>query len=188
MAALHVTEAALRRERLIVPDSSDQVFFYVEGIPTKGRWMALDQIDSWADVHLTLQAAGLVSEGYGGDVLAADIEGALAKCFYDSRYDLFDLPRYVEVREEIERHNLDRDAVAAFIDWSGSFDFDSFSDAYMGKYYSEEAFAEQLAEDCGMLTDVPEYVARYFDMEAFARDLFLGDYYMADGGYVFASI
>ena len=35
---------------------------------------------------------------------------------------------------------------------------------------------------------MPEHVARYFDMEAFARDLFLGDYYMADGGHVFASI
>jgi hypothetical protein len=188
MAALHVTEAALRRERLSERDESDQVFFYVDGIPTKGRWIALELIDSWADVHLALQAAGLVSEGYGGDVLAADIEGALAKCFYVSRYDLFDLPRYVEVREEIERHDLDRDAVAAFLDWSGSFDFDSFSDSYMGKYTSEEAFAEQLVEDCGILAEVPEHIARYFDMEAFARDLFLGDYYMADGGYVFASI
>lgn len=188
MAALHVTEAALRRVRLIVPDSSDQVFFYVDGIPTKGRWIALEQIDSWAEVHLTLRAAGLVSAGYGGDVLAADIEGTLARCFYFSRYDLFELPRYVEVREEIERHDLDRDAVAAFIDWSGSFDVDSFSDAYMGKYDSEEAFAEQLVEDCGMLADVPEHVARYFDTEAFAHDLFLGDYYMADSGHVFASI
>ena len=35
---------------------------------------------------------------------------------------------------------------------------------------------------------MPEHVARYFDMEAFARDLFVGDYYMADGGHVFASI
>lgn len=188
MAALHVTEAALRRERMSERDESDRVFFYVDGIPTKGRWIALEEIDSWADVHLTLQAAGLVNEGYGGDVLAADIEGALASCFYVSRYDLFDLPRYVEVSEEIERHDLDRDAVAAFIDWSGSFDLDSFGDSYMGKHSSEEAFAEQLVEDCGMLADIPEHVARYFDMEAFARDLFLGDYYMADGGYVFDSI
>ena len=188
MAALHVTEAALRRERLSERDESDQVFFYVDGIPTKGRWIALEEINSLADVHQTLQAAGLVREGYCGDVLAADIEGTLARCFYVFKYDHFHLSRYVEAREEIERQDLDRDAVAAFIDLSGSFDVDSFSDSYMGKYNGEKAFAEELVEDCGMLADVPDHVARYFDMDAFARDLFLGDYYMADSGYVFASI
>ena len=55
------TEAALRRERMSERDESDRVFFYVDGIPTKGRWIALEEIDSWADVHLTLQAAGLVN-------------------------------------------------------------------------------------------------------------------------------
>lgn len=188
MAALHVTEAALRRERLPERDESDQVFFYVDGIPTKGRWIALDVVDSWADVRFAVQVAGLIGEGYGGDLLAADVEGELARCFYVSRYDLFDLPRYIAAREEIARHDLDREAVAAYIDWNGGFEVDSFRDSYMGRYDSENDCAEQLIEDCGMLANVPEYIARYFDTQAFARDLFMSDYYMAHGGYVFATI
>lgn len=188
MAALHVTEAALRRERLTVLNSSDQVFFYVDGIPTKGCWIALENVDTWADVHLAVEAAGLIDACYDGELLAADIEGTLAKCFYVSRYNLFDLPRYVEVREEIERYDLERDAVAAFIDWSGSFDVDSFGDSYMGRYDSKNDFAIQLIEDSGMLAEVPEYIARYFDIDAFTRDLFMGDYHLEDGDYVFASL
>ena len=187
MAALHLTEAASRRERMAGLLSTDRAFFYIDGIPTKGRWIDLDDANSWEDIHLALQAEGLTNEEYGGDVLVADIEGDLARCFYSSSFDLFDLTRYVEARDEIESNDMDRGAVAAFIDWRGDFNVDDFRDAYMGQYDSEEAFAEQLVDDCGMLADVPENVARYFDMEAFARDLFMGDYYMDDGGYVFAS-
>ena len=187
MAALHITEAASRRGQLADQCFSDRVFFYIDGIPTKGQWVALEDADSWDDVHLSLQAAELVSKGYGGDVLAADVEGNLARCFYSSSFDLFDLPRYVEARDDIDRNDLDPDAAAAFIDWRGDFDLDGFRDAYMGQHDSQEAFAEQLVEDCGLLADAPETLARYFDMESFARDLFMGDYYMDDGGYVFAS-
>ena len=93
MAALHVTEAALRREQLFERDESDRVFFYVDGDPTKGSWIALEEINSRAGIQLTLQAAGLSNECYGGDVLAADIEGTLARCFYVARYGLFHLSR-----------------------------------------------------------------------------------------------
>ena len=187
MAALYITEAALRREPLAGQCLSDRVFFYVDGIPTKGRWIDLDDAESWDDVHHSLRDAGLASASYGGDLLAADVEGDLARCFYSSSFDLFDLARYIEARDDIDRNDLDRDAVAAFIDWRGSFDPDGFRDAYMGQHDSQEAFAEQLVEDCGLLADAPEQLVRYFDMESFARDLFMGDYYMDDGGYVFAS-
>ncbi|MBO6250567.1 MAG: antirestriction protein ArdA, partial [Muribaculaceae bacterium] len=46
-----------------------------------------------------------------------------------------------------------------------------------GKWSSEEDFAEQLAEDCCMLEGAPEFLKSYFDYKAFARDLFIDDYY-----------
>lgn len=104
----------------------------------------------------------------------------MARCFYSSRYDRFDLLHCFKVRNDIDLLDLEREAVAAFINWSGSFEVDSFHDSFMGKYASEEDFAVQLVEDCGMLAGVPEHVTRYFDMQAFARDLFMGDYYMDD--------
>ncbi|HFV4161900.1 TPA: antirestriction protein ArdA, partial [Escherichia coli] len=40
-------------------------------------------------------------------------------------------------------------------------------------YDSELEFAAQYVDECGFLSEVPDTVARYFDYEAFARDLFM---------------
>ncbi|EDG1046004.1 antirestriction protein ArdA [Salmonella enterica subsp. enterica serovar Infantis] len=45
----------------------------------------------------------------------------------------------------------------------------------------EEAFAVEFASDTGLLADVPETVALYFDYEAYARDLFLDSFTFIDG-------
>jgi len=65
----------------------------------------------------------------------------------------------------------------------------AFGDAYRGCWPSVEEYAADLVEAWGLLSDVDETVARYFDFDAFARDLVLGgDIWTApaDGGvYVF---
>ncbi len=42
-------------------------------------------------------------------------------------------------------------------------------------------FAVEFASDTGLLADVPETVALYFDYEAYARDLFLDSFTFIDG-------
>lgn len=49
---------------------------------------------------------------------------------------------------------------------TGETDFDTFRDAWWGEADSEEAFAVEFASDTGLLADVPETVALYFDYEA----------------------
>ena len=163
---------------------ADCAFFYVEGIPSNGIWLDLDDVDSWSDVHEALRLAGLIGETFGGDVLVADVEGAIAQSCYSASYDLFDLGSYVELRDAINQLDFDRGAVAAFIGWYGSWDADAFESAYMGQYDSEQDYAEQYIDDTGMLSKMPESLQCYFDYEAFARDLFIGDYYF-DDGFVF---
>lgn len=51
--------------------------------------------------------------------------------------------------------------------------YEQFRDAWLGRYDSEIAFAMEYVDDCGFLSEVPDTVARYFDYEAFARDLFM---------------
>lgn len=165
----------------------DRAFFYVDGIPTKGIWLDLEDVNDCADVHEALHRAGLIRADYGGDILVADIEGAIARCCYSSRCDLFDLARYIELRDDINQNDLDREAVAAFVGWYGSWDVDTFESAYMGRYDSELAYAEQYIDDTGMLSGVPENLQCYFDTEHFASELFMGDYYFDDGGYVFCT-
>lgn len=48
------------------------------------------------------------------------------------------------------------------------------SDNFLGVFDTLTHWAESYIEDSGMLQDVPELIARYFDYEAFARDAELG--------------
>lgn len=82
------------------------------------------------------------------------------------------------------------DAIHDYAEWSGDNHFDApfkkdFEEAYVGQYGSKRKFAEKLIDATGMLADAPDFLCKYFDYDAFARDLFMTDYYMSDSGYVF---
>jgi len=57
----------------------------------------------------------------------------------------------------------------------------AFESDYIGEYDSEEDFATELVEE---RSDLSDFAKQYFDYEAYARDLFLSDYW-SDAGYVF---
>lgn len=93
--------------------------------------------------------------------------------------DTFDkIIEYAELDED------DREAFEEFTDSFGNDSFDSFKERYMGKWDSEKDFAEHIVDECYNLDDMMGHLASYFDYEAFARDLFIDDYYFTDG-YVF---
>jgi len=61
-----------------------------------------------------------------------------------------------------------------------------FNEAYQGYYGGavkdpKTEFAYQYMEDIGLLSGVPQMLERYFDYEAFGRDMFLGDYSEYEG-------
>lgn len=178
--------------------SDERAFYYVDGIPTKGVWIDLDQITDEDDIKQALADAGLIPTDddeddqntgtpvYDGDLLVATVEGALAPHFL-SKYDTFDLGEFKECVEECDSDRIDYDHAAAYINWAGSWSLRNFEDARCGKYDSEVAYAEELFDEC-YLHDVPESVRYYVDYEKFARDLFMSDYYFDDDtGYVFRS-
>jgi antirestriction protein len=51
---------------------------------------------------------------------------------------------------------------------------EAFQEAYQGEWESEEDFAREIAQEC---FEIPENIEMYFDYQAFARDLFISDYY-----------
>ncbi len=59
---------------------------------------------------------------------------------------------------------------------------EDIEDKYQGQHKSDEAYAEKLCDDCGLLDSIPENLQRYFDMEAYARDLMF-ETYKQDGHY-----
>lgn len=154
----------------------ERAFFYVDGMPTKGTWVALDSVNGWADVIQTLHDAGFQNPG---EILCADAEG-LARCFL-TRYDCFDLAGYVECRDSCDWAS--KDAKAAYIDCFGSWDGSGFEDAYSGEWESDAALADEFIESTGTLDSMPDNLRGYFNKEAFTRDLMMD--YSESGGYYF---
>jgi antirestriction protein len=97
---------------------------------------------------------------------------------------------FFTVMEEL--NNLEGDLLKPFLIWVDNFGYklseddyvgisgllERFRDAYRGEYASEEAFAEEVVSE---QYELPEFSLRYFDYEAFARDLFIGDYWYSEG-------
>lgn len=75
-----------------------------------------------------------------------------------------------------------QEAVEAFVSIFGEWDADAFNDRYQGEWADDETFADNFIESTGMLADVPDSIARYFDYSAFARDL-MYDYSQENGHY-----
>lgn len=84
--------------------------------------------------------------------------------------------------EMLEEHGA---AWAAFVDWTGEDSEARFQDLYLGQFDSMTAYAEEYVESTGMLQGVDETVRRYFDYEAFGRDLELGGDVVEHNGYYF---
>jgi len=165
---------------------SEEAFYYVDGMPTKGMWIDLEDIGDEDEIIAALHEAGYCAEDYDGDLLVADTQGDLASHF-SSNFGAFDLSGFKECMEDCDSNDIDYDHAAAYISWAGSWSLRNFEDSRCGKYDSEVAYAEELFDEC-YLHEVPESVRYYIDYEKFARDLFMGDYYYdEDTGYVFRS-
>ena len=78
----------------------------------------------------------------------------------------------------------DRDAFDEFSEAFGNDCVESFRERYMGKWDSEKDFAEHIVDECYNLDNMMGHLASYFDYDAYARDLFIDDFYFSNG-YVF---
>lgn len=75
-------------------------------------------------------------------------------------------------------------AVDDFLEWYSPEDLDNMHDAYAGVYDSEEDFARAFVNDRCDLEKMIGDLDYYFNYEALARDLFLGDYHFGSHGTV----
>lgn len=170
--------------------SDERAFYYVDGIPTKGMWIDLELVDDTDEVLEELAEAGIVPRDedgdpdYGGDLLVADVDGCVAEHFL-GKYGTFDLDEYVELRDWATRrgNRYSAEAIAAYLDWAGSWSQSDFEDKYYGEAESKRAFAEEYAEET---MEIPKHLEGYIDCDALARDLFINSFYFTDG-HVFRS-
>lgn len=155
--------------------TESRAFFYINGNPTEGAWIDLDDVCEWQDVRNALEQEAGMPDDYDGDILVADAEG-LARPFMGS-HGSFDFDQFLDCRD----HRAEDLAKIAYMDSRGSWDGEDFDERYQGEWNSEEDFAYHIVEECYDLAKTMGNLACYFDYQAFARDLFLGDYTYQDG-------
>lgn len=142
------------------------------------------------------------------DVTTADVHGRTSSHDELWCFDLENIPvrremspseaaEWGHVFDEVDEHQ--REALYAWVvggDYvsEGTGDLPSTSDfqeRYAGRWDSFDDYARQLADDIGLLSDVPEGIASFFDWDAWTRDLRF-EYSVLDaagsGVYVFRSL
>lgn len=147
----------------------------------EGAWLDLDNYSSADEFYEACKE--LHSDEEDPELMYQDWEG-IPERLADECMDIREIYEYREMLERVS----DAEAFEAFVGYYGTADVRAFEDSYMGEWDSEQAFAENIMEDC--YSDVLKAMGSlsyYFDYEAFARDLFMGDY-TYESGYVFRCV
>jgi len=160
---------------------NNQAFFYIDGIPTKGAWIDLDDITDWDEVKSELaKSLGLNADDLD-EVLCADVEG-LPRHFYASNCDGFSMTDWADFKEQLEATHLDAEVIDAYLENVGTWDVDisHIEEAYYGEYDTFEDFVYQFVEDTCILEGMDDSIRGYFDYEKYGRDL-SHDYFESNG-------
>ncbi|MCA9407191.1 MAG: antirestriction protein ArdA [Candidatus Omnitrophica bacterium] len=137
-----------------------------------GQWIEVNK--SAEEIHAEIQdMLGQSPIGGAEEWAIHDYEGfeGLQISEYESIDDV------VQYAQLIEQHG---EAYVAYVNYIGV-DYateEGFQEAYQGEWNSEEAFAENLADET---MEIPEHLQYYIDYEKFARDLFINDYFSVKG-------
>jgi len=131
----------------------------------KGAWLDLEDYTDSAGFHEACQA--LHTDEADPEFMFQDWEGIPDGCITES--SLSD-----DLWEWLELDEYDREMVAAYRDGvDESACIEDIRDCFLGTADSARDYAEQFADDVGLLESVPDNLRGYFDFDAFARDLFL---------------
>jgi len=148
-----------------------------------GRWFDLDglthdehlqEITDWME-ELSETTGDLCEEWIVGDT--EDIPDGFVGVYHISS-EFFDL------QEAASRSGLDIEVFMAGIECG--IDINDIDDAYAGSYANDIAYAEEYIDSTGMLSELPENLRFYFDVELFTQDL-MREMYSHDGHYFYSN-
>ena len=145
----------------------------------KGAWIDLTLVSDEEEFNEICSA--IHEDEEDAEFMFQDWQSIPARYISESGLD----SEYFEYKDKIE--GMSETMAEAYEEYinEGGYNGEEFEDMYQGQYESEEAFAEQLLDDCGTLNDIPQHLRYYFDYTAYARDLFIKDYFITSNGFVF---
>lgn len=145
-------------------------------------WLDLSDYDSWDEIREELTRQGFELEGIDAELFVQDIESDIDfdfNCDAMHPATLFNLLK----ESEILTDNYKFRVAAAYMEVNGFEDWAYLVEEY-GDCWDDDItlwrdmdmveVAEELIHNC---YDLPEFAERYFDYEAFARDLSYDGYY-----------
>lgn len=144
-----------------------------------GMWVDLSTFDDYEDfVNFCL---AIHADEEDPELMYQDYENMPGSLYHESmgEKEFNKIEEYCELCDEYSV-----EAVDDFLEWGSTEDLDNMHDAYVGVYDSREDFAREIVSDCYDIENIMGNLACYFDYEAFARYLFMGDYYFGSHGTV----
>lgn len=141
-----------------------------------GAWLDLEAFDSY-DEFLEICAL-LHDDEEDPEFMFQDYQGFPEAWYCEScpGEDTFNkIIEYCQLSED------EREVYDAYYECTGDDSFAHAKDHYVGKFDSEEAFADYIISECYDLDSMMGNLSFYFDYERYARDLFMTDYTFCDG-------
>ena len=145
----------------------------------RGMWVDVSTFDDYEEfVNFCL---AIHADESDPELMYQDFENMPDSLYHESmgEKEFNQIEEYCELCDEYSV-----EAVDDFLEWDSTEDLDNMHDAYVGVYDSREDFAREIVSDCYDIENIMGNLACYFDYEAFARDLFMGDYYFGSHGTV----
>ena len=118
------------------------------------------------------------------ELMAQDYEAFPRQWYNEGFMSEEDFDHIQEYTELCDKYDVD--AVDDYMEFAD--ELDNFEETYCGEWDSEEDFARHIVEECYDLEKLMGDLSRYFDYEAFGRDLFMWDYNMGANNHVFRRI
>ena len=147
-----------------------------------GLWIDLTKFYDYDDFIEFCQAIHADEED--PELMAQDYEGFPRQWYNEGFMSEDDFDNILEYSDMCDKHG--QEAVDDYMEFHD--ELDNFEEAYCGEWDSEEDFARHIVEECYDLERSMGDLARYFDYEAFGRDLFMYDYSMGANNNVFRTI
>ena len=147
-----------------------------------GLWIDLTTFYDYDDFIEFCQAIHADEED--PELMAQDYEGFPRQWYNEGFMSEDDFDHILEYSDMCDKHG--QEAVDDYMEFHD--ELDNFEEAYCGEWDSEEDFARHIVEECYDLERSMGDLARYFDYEAFGRELFMYDYSMGANNNVFRTI
>lgn len=144
-----------------------------------GLWIDLSSFNAYDDFIDFCKA--IHADVEDPELMAQDYEGFPRQWYNEGFMSEDDFDHILEYSDMCDKHG--QEAVDDYMEFHD--ELDNFEDAYCGEWDSEEDFARHIVEECYDLERSMGDLARYFDYEAFGRELFMYDYSMGANNNVF---